>query len=102
MEAVPRETVDIWMVHPKLNPRLLIPSLLRYDHNTISDKVTQVTQDYAESNLLVTRWVYSTRPSVTCPMLSPNRAIQILQSTTRSWPCMQPNPPLMKRLYCPF
>ncbi|SAM02532.1 hypothetical protein [Absidia glauca] len=41
MEAVPRETVDIWIVHPKLNPRLLIPSLLRYDHNTISDKVTQ-------------------------------------------------------------
>jgi hypothetical protein len=44
MEAVPRETVDIWIVHPKLNPRLLIPSLLRYDHNTISDKVTQVNQ----------------------------------------------------------
>ncbi|KAI8088938.1 Pep3/Vps18/deep orange family-domain-containing protein [Halteromyces radiatus] len=41
MEYVPRETVDIWMLHTKLNPRMLIPSLLRYNHNTVADKATQ-------------------------------------------------------------
>ncbi|CAO3651138.1 unnamed protein product [Cunninghamella echinulata] len=41
MEHIPRETVDIWIVNPNLNPRMLIPSLLRYDHNTNLNKVTQ-------------------------------------------------------------
>ncbi|CAO3652841.1 unnamed protein product [Cunninghamella blakesleeana] len=41
MEHIPRETVDIWMLNPNLNPRMLIPSLLRYDHKTSLNKITQ-------------------------------------------------------------
>ncbi|KAI8074843.1 Pep3/Vps18/deep orange family-domain-containing protein [Gongronella butleri] len=41
MEHVPRETVDIWMLHDDLNPRLLIPSLLRYDHRSWKDRASQ-------------------------------------------------------------
>lgn len=43
MENAPYETVNVWMRQPNLNPRQLIPSLLRYDHKRISDQVTQVT-----------------------------------------------------------
>lgn len=42
MENAPYETVNVWMRQPNLNPRQLIPSLLRYDHSKIADKVSQV------------------------------------------------------------
>jgi len=31
MECMPYETVNMWIHEPKLNPRHLIPSLLKYD-----------------------------------------------------------------------
>ncbi|KAI7880339.1 hypothetical protein K492DRAFT_76552 [Lichtheimia hyalospora FSU 10163] len=75
MENAPYETVNVWMRQPNLNPRQLIPSLLRYDHKRISDKVTQnqairylshvVTTlrntDPAIHNLLLT--LYATQPT---------------------------------------
>ncbi|KAI9478077.1 MAG: Pep3/Vps18/deep orange family-domain-containing protein [Benjaminiella poitrasii] len=33
MEHVPEKAVNVWMNHPKLNPRQLIPALLRYSHS---------------------------------------------------------------------
>ncbi|KAF7727857.1 hypothetical protein EC973_006970 [Apophysomyces ossiformis] len=41
MDNSPYETVNVWMRQPNLNPRQLIPALLRYDHSKISDKVPQ-------------------------------------------------------------
>ncbi|CAO3653446.1 unnamed protein product [Cunninghamella echinulata] len=38
MENEPYETVNVWMRQTNLNPRLLIPSLLRYDHSKVADK----------------------------------------------------------------
>ncbi|CAO3596798.1 unnamed protein product [Absidia cylindrospora] len=76
MEAVPRETVDIWMLHTKLNPRLLIPSLLRYDHNTISDKVTQHQAIRYLSHVVTT--LANTDPAIHNSLL----ALYATQSTT--------------------
>ncbi|KAI7860888.1 Pep3/Vps18/deep orange family-domain-containing protein [Circinella umbellata] len=75
MENAPRETVDVWMRQPNLNPRQLIPSLLRYDHHKISEKVAQNqairylshvvstlgNTDPAIHNLLLT--LYATQPT---------------------------------------
>ncbi|KAI7903291.1 Pep3/Vps18/deep orange family-domain-containing protein [Cokeromyces recurvatus] len=33
MENIPEKTVDVWINYPKLNPRYLIPALLRYNHS---------------------------------------------------------------------
>ncbi|KAG0169863.1 hypothetical protein DFQ28_011330 [Apophysomyces sp. BC1034] len=41
MDNAPYDTVNVWMRQPSLNPRQLIPALLRYDHAKISDKVSQ-------------------------------------------------------------
>ncbi|CAO3584041.1 unnamed protein product [Absidia cylindrospora] len=38
MENEPYETVNIWMRQPNLDPRSLIPALLKYDHSKLSDK----------------------------------------------------------------
>ncbi|KAI8078651.1 Pep3/Vps18/deep orange family-domain-containing protein [Halteromyces radiatus] len=38
MENEPYETVNIWMRQPNLNPRRLIPALLRYDHSKLAEK----------------------------------------------------------------
>ncbi|CAO3649927.1 unnamed protein product [Cunninghamella blakesleeana] len=38
MENEPYETVNVWMRQTNLNPNLLIPSLLRYDHSKVADK----------------------------------------------------------------
>lgn len=35
MENAPYETVSVWMRQPNLNPRNLIPSLLKYDHKSL-------------------------------------------------------------------
>ncbi|OAD75205.1 hypothetical protein PHYBLDRAFT_186318 [Phycomyces blakesleeanus NRRL 1555(-)] len=40
MDNAPYETVNVWMRQSNLNPRQLIPALLRYDHSKIADKVT--------------------------------------------------------------
>jgi hypothetical protein len=41
MENSPYEMVTLWM-QSNLNPRQLIPSLLRYDHSKVADKAMQV------------------------------------------------------------
>ncbi|KAI7899794.1 Pep3/Vps18/deep orange family-domain-containing protein [Cokeromyces recurvatus] len=41
MENEPYETVNVWMRQSNLNPRQLIPALLRYDHKKVIDKVNQ-------------------------------------------------------------
>ncbi|KAI9322126.1 Pep3/Vps18/deep orange family-domain-containing protein [Dichotomocladium elegans] len=75
MENAPYETVNVWMRQPNLNPRQLIPSLLRYDHKKVAEQVTQnqairylshvVTTlrntDPAVHNLLLT--LYATQPT---------------------------------------
>lgn len=43
MENDPYETVNVWMRQSNLNPRHLIPALLRYDHKKLMEKATQVT-----------------------------------------------------------
>lgn len=42
MENEPYETVNVWMRQNNLNPRQLIPALLRYDHKKSSEKYAQV------------------------------------------------------------
>lgn len=42
MENDPYETVNVWMRQSNLNPRQLIPALLRYDHKKLVEKSTQV------------------------------------------------------------
>ena len=42
MENTPYEMVTLWM-QSNLNPRQLIPSLLRYDHSKVADKGLQVS-----------------------------------------------------------
>lgn len=42
MENDPYETVNVWMRQSNLNPRQLIPALLRYDHKKLMEKATQV------------------------------------------------------------
>lgn len=42
MENEPYETVNVWMRQNNLNPRQLIPALLRYDHKKASEKYAQV------------------------------------------------------------
>ncbi|CEG66164.1 hypothetical protein RMATCC62417_02794 [Rhizopus microsporus] len=41
MENEPYETVNVWMRQNNLNPRQLIPALLRYDHKKASEKYAQ-------------------------------------------------------------
>ncbi|KAG1047354.1 hypothetical protein G6F46_009640 [Rhizopus delemar] len=41
MENEPYETVNVWMRQNNLNPRQLIPALLRYDHKKSSEKSAQ-------------------------------------------------------------
>ncbi|CAG8666814.1 6521_t:CDS:10, partial [Racocetra fulgida] len=75
MENAPYETVNVWMRQPNLNPRNLMPALLKYDHSKTSEDVTQnqairylhyvVTQlnntDPAIHNFLLT--LYATQPT---------------------------------------
>lgn len=42
MENEPYETVNVWMRQNNLNPRQLIPALLRYDHRKSTEKSAQV------------------------------------------------------------
>lgn len=42
MENSPEKAVDMWINHPKLNPRYLIPALLRYNHSTRNDRASEV------------------------------------------------------------
>lgn len=42
MENDPYETVNVWMRQSNLNPRQLIPALLKYDHKKLMEKSTQV------------------------------------------------------------
>lgn len=43
MENVPEKAVDIWIHHhSKLNPRYLIPALLRYNHSKRKDRSIEV------------------------------------------------------------
>jgi hypothetical protein len=46
MENDPYETVNVWMRQSNLNPRQLIPALLRYDHKKLMEKATQVKERY--------------------------------------------------------
>ncbi|KAI7887643.1 Pep3/Vps18/deep orange family-domain-containing protein [Mucor mucedo] len=41
MENVPEKTVDMWIHHPNLNPRHLIPALLRYNHANRIDRIAE-------------------------------------------------------------
>ncbi|KAK9761063.1 tethering complex subunit [Basidiobolus ranarum] len=41
MEYAPVETVNMWMRHTNLNPRNLIPALLKYDHSQLPEDTTQ-------------------------------------------------------------
>ncbi|KAL1919217.1 uncharacterized protein VTP21DRAFT_1909 [Calcarisporiella thermophila] len=74
MEKVPYDTVSVWMRTPNLNPRHLIPALLKYDHSQhpdldanqairyLSYVVThQNNTDPVVHNFLVT--LYATQPS---------------------------------------
>ncbi|KAF0458989.1 vacuolar protein sorting protein 18 [Gigaspora margarita] len=75
MENAPYETVNVWMRQPNLNPRNLMPALLKYDHSKAPENVTQnqairylhyvVTQlnntDPAIHNFLLT--LFATQPS---------------------------------------
>lgn len=42
MENVPEKAVDIWINHPKLNPRHLIPALLRFNHANRINRTSEV------------------------------------------------------------
>lgn len=44
METSPEKAVAMWINHPKLNPRHLIPALLRYNHAARQDRASEVTQ----------------------------------------------------------
>ncbi|RCH94208.1 hypothetical protein CU098_004601, partial [Rhizopus stolonifer] len=44
MENEPYETVNVWMRQSNLNPRQLIPALLRYDHKKMIEKGPQQNQ----------------------------------------------------------
>ncbi|KAF9902355.1 hypothetical protein BX616_001970, partial [Lobosporangium transversale] len=74
MENAPYETVSAWMRQPNLNPRNLIPSLLRYDHRTMDPAAqnqairylsyvvsTLENTDPAIHNFLLT--LYATQPT---------------------------------------
>ncbi|KAG0294707.1 hypothetical protein BGZ96_000616 [Linnemannia gamsii] len=74
MENAPYETVSAWMRQPNLNPRNLIPALLKYDHKSLeagnqnqairylSYVVTQLDNtDPAIHNFLLT--LYATQPT---------------------------------------
>ncbi|KAG0029033.1 hypothetical protein BGZ81_004192 [Podila clonocystis] len=74
MENAPYDTVSVWMRQPNLNPRNLIPSLLKYDHKSLeagaqnqairylSYVVTQLENtDPAIHNYLLT--LYATQPT---------------------------------------
>ncbi|KAF9946294.1 hypothetical protein BGZ65_009872, partial [Modicella reniformis] len=73
MENVPYETVSAWMRQPNLNPRNLIPALLKYDHKSLetgaqnqairylSFVVAQQNKDPAIHNFLLT--LYATQPA---------------------------------------
>ncbi|CAG8483434.1 620_t:CDS:10 [Paraglomus occultum] len=41
MENAPYETVNVWMRQTELNPRNLIPALLKYDHSKSTENATQ-------------------------------------------------------------
>ncbi|KAG2207051.1 hypothetical protein INT46_009184 [Mucor plumbeus] len=41
MKSSPEKAVDMWINHPKLNPRYLIPALLRYNHSSRSDRASE-------------------------------------------------------------
>ncbi len=42
MENAPSETVLVWMRQPDLDPRNLMPALLKYDHSKAPENTTQV------------------------------------------------------------
>jgi hypothetical protein len=42
MENAPSETVVVWMRQTNLNPRNLMPALLKYDHSKAPENTTQV------------------------------------------------------------
>ncbi|CAG8481720.1 2636_t:CDS:10 [Diversispora eburnea] len=48
MENAPYETVDVWMRQTNLNPRNLMPALLKYDHSKAPENVTQATIRYLQ------------------------------------------------------
>lgn len=68
MENAPYETVNVWMRQPNLNPRQLIPALLRYDHSRTGKEMTQVRLigTYQTANRLLTAL---TEPSYPIPFL---------------------------------
>ncbi|CAG8582248.1 14325_t:CDS:10 [Acaulospora morrowiae] len=41
MENAPYETVDVWMRQTNLNPRNLMPALLKYDHSNAPENIVQ-------------------------------------------------------------
>lgn len=43
MENAPYETVDVWMRQTNLNPRNLMPALLKYDHSKAPENITQAS-----------------------------------------------------------
>ena len=45
MENAPYDTVNVWMRQTELNPRNLIPALLKYDHSKSTENATQVGYD---------------------------------------------------------
>lgn len=53
MENDPYETVNVWMRQSNLNPRQLIPALLRYDHKKLMEKSTQVKIKLSPNVILI-------------------------------------------------
>lgn len=53
MENDPYETVNVWMRQSNLNPRQLIPALLRYDHQKLMEKATQVQRTMQNHNIYI-------------------------------------------------
>lgn len=51
MENVPENAVDVWINHPTLNPRLLIPALLRYNHVNRINRASEVKKEKRKRNL---------------------------------------------------
>ena len=46
MENAPSETVVVWMRQTNLNPRNLMPALLKYDHSKAPENTAQVCLFY--------------------------------------------------------
>lgn len=96
MENAPYETVNVWMRQPNLNPRQLIPALLRYDHSTMGKEMTQVNCLGGNDRHVLEVWLMRldrTKQYVISLTLCHRWATQILLSIICCSLCMPQNLP---------